>query len=312
MRRILPAAAIMLCLTGRVAGVELGTYVLVSTGLKGGTVSPPGLYPLSLNFFYHASSIRDRNGDEISHIQGLDFRGEADAYLNITGVTYITDLKFMGANYGARLINTSGVLELDTRIGPNKIRQHKAGNVDLYLEPINLSWHLPRFDIFTSYGFYAPVGEFNDDDPVSATDRWSHLFSAGMTAWLDKEKRWGLAIVPRYEIYHRNIHRDVTAGHDALFEWGISRNFRFTCANEKQPWASLDIGPVGYATWKVTQDKGPGASNERYSAYAAGLEASLTMVKWHNARFSLRAEKEFLNHSRPQGQMAMFTFAVKF
>jgi hypothetical protein len=307
---------IVLVLAPTTRSAELGTYVLGSTGLKGGTMPPPGIYAISLDFAYRSTDFRDRNGDRITQVQGQKFSGKAEALLNITGISYISDLKVLGANYGMRAANTSGVLNGEMQVGPVHVQQKEAGNADVYFEPLNLSWHLPRFDLFTSYGFYAPVGDFrsNINDPVTVSDRWSHLISAGITAYLDASKKWALAIVPRYEIYQGNIHENFRAGQDGLFEWGISRTFLFTSCGEKVPWSSLDIGPIGYVSYKTTDDTGFGVAHpfERFSTHAAGVEASVTVPKWHAARFSFRFEQEFLVHSRPQGQAGILRFSVKF
>jgi hypothetical protein len=305
--------ACSLAIASAAPAAELGTYVLGSTGIKGATVPPPGLYAISLEFAYRATEFRDENGDRVSQINGQKFSGKAEGFLNITSITYISPYKIFGATYGARIADTAGVLSLETRIGPFTNNQKESGNADFYIEPINLSWHLPRFDLFVSYGVYAPLGEFRRNDPVPVSDRWSHLLSAGMTAYLDAKKQWALSIVPRYEIFHGNMHSDSKAGNNALFEWGLSRSFVFLNPDKKTPHTVLDVGPVGYACWKITEDEAAGVSDpNRYSVYAAGLEAGVTRPQWHMARFSLRYEKEFMTHSRPQGQLGILRLSVKF
>jgi hypothetical protein len=309
--------AIAAGLAATAPAAELGTYVLGSTGLKGATMPPPGIYVIDLAFAYHSRDFRDSNGDKITQVQGQKFTGEAHALLNITGISWISEYKIFGANYGVRCADTGGELDDTLRIDSISARQKESGNADLYLEPLNLSWHLPRFDLFVSYGFYAPVGEFRRSSPVAVSDRWSHLFSAGMTAYLDDQRKWALSILPRYELYHPQIHEDFRAGDVALFEWGFSRTLLLTHECEKIPWGAIDVGPIGYGSYKLKRDTGTAVLNPldptaRFSTQAAGVEASLTIPKWHAARLTLRFEQEFEVHARPQGQLGVFRFSVKF
>jgi hypothetical protein len=306
------AVAIVLAAPGA-QSADLGGYVPGTTGLKGATLPPPGVYAISLSFSYRSTDLRDEKGERVTQVHGRKFTGKIDALATLTSITYISEFKVLGANYGARIADSIGNINTETHVGPVVTKHKESGNADLYVEPIDLSWHLPRFDAFASYGFYAPVGDFRRE-PFTISDRWTHLFSMGMTAYLDLKKTWAFSIVPRYEIHRRNIHEDFRVGQEALYEWGISKTFRFASEEQKAPWAVLDVGPVGYAAYKVTDDRGPGVMHPfaRYSTHAAGAEAGLTISNWHRARISLRYEQEYLVRSHPQGQEGVFRFSVKF
>lgn len=59
-------------------------------------VPPAGIYAISLNFVYHSTDLRDENGDRVTQVNGEKFKGRAEAFLNITSLTYISDLKVFG------------------------------------------------------------------------------------------------------------------------------------------------------------------------------------------------------------------------
>src|SRR5262249_55254916 len=153
---------------------------------------------------------------------------------NLAGVTYVSNLKLLGAQYGASAFGGFLRVHGDVTLETLSADKTEVGFVDFYVEPLNLSWHLPRFDLFTSYGFYAPTGTFHPTDAVNTgRDRWAHQISAGMTAYLDQQKKWAVAVVPRYEIFQHELHKDRTGGQDFLFEWGVSRTFMFMGCDQK-------------------------------------------------------------------------------
>jgi hypothetical protein len=304
----------LLLINGLLLGSEAGNYPLGFTGLKGGTMPPPGIYPLDVTFEYRASEFRDRNGNKASEVAGVPARGNVNVLAELAGATYVSNLKLLGAQYSASVFGGIGRVHGDVTLESLSVGTNKTGAEDTYIEPLNLSWHLPRFDLFTAYTVYAPTGEFHVSDPANVgRDRWAHQISTGMTAYLDEKKKWAIAVVPRYEIFQHELHKDRTGGQDFLFEWGISRTFNFMGCDGKIPWGILDIGPVGYNEWKTTPDKGKDAilGNVLYQTHAAGLEAAFMKTSWHAARFTLRYEKEFGVIGRTQGQMGLLGLSIK-
>jgi hypothetical protein len=317
--RILVAATMVHCvilaLIGTAYGSESGNYPLGMTGLKNGTVPPPGIYLLNLDYFYRAMELKDKHGKEVTEVAGRRVNGEVDIFANMTGVSYVTDKNVFGATYSATLFTNFGKVKGDVTLADLNVSAQKFSYADMYVEPVNFSWHLPRFDLFVAYEFFAPTGAYDPKDLANVgRDRWEQLFSVGMTAYLDNPRKWAFSIVPRYEIPQHELQKDRTGGQDALLEWGLSRTLTFMGCDQKLPWGILDVGPVGYASWKTTNDTGSAAvgGKIKYSTYAAGAEAAITMVKWHAARFSLRYEREFAVRARTQGQVAVLSFAIKY
>jgi hypothetical protein len=293
---------------------ESGNYPLGLTGLKNGTMPPPGIYPLDYSFDYHATELKDRHGEGVNEFNGARVKGNINISASLIGLTYVSNLNLLGAQY-----SVSGFAGVQRVHGDVTLEQLTASSTttglsDTYIEPLNLSWHLPRFDLFTSYGVYLPTGKFHESDPSSpGRDRYAHQISTGMTAYLDDKKKWALSIVPRYEIFQHEMHRDRTGGQDFLFEWGLSRTFTFMNCDGKAPWGVLDVGAVGYNEWKTTPDKGSQTvlGDVLYQTHAAGVEASFMKVSWHAARFTLRYEREFGVIARTQGQMGLLGFTIK-
>lgn len=321
--------ACALTITCSLVRAESGSWALGSTGLKSGTVAPPGYYFVDFFYLYDADEFRDRHGDKLKSLNDIDIN---DVKLQIQaesiGFNWVSPYKIKAlgdATYGCSILGTvahaKGDLSLGFDFGSRTkefgVSDSKLALGDTWIEPINLSWHLKRFDLFASYSFFAPTGSWDSNDVMNTgRDRWTHIFSGGMTAYLDEQKKWTAAITPRYEIHMGQQHKDLRAGDNLNVEWGIARQFVFINMKSQPPGPTgvLNVGPVGYAQWQITKDDGVDATAKSVKdrVFAVGVEASYTRIPWHFATFSLRANKEFGAENRPQGVQGMFTFAIKF
>jgi len=283
-----------------------------------------------LDYFYTADKFKDEKGKEPQILAGpgqvnLPSRNNKfEIFTNVTGLFYSSKLKvpFLNARYSASVWSTFGNVVGDVSRGRiDLIKDDKFGYADLYVEPIHLSWEWKRFDLYASYGFWAPTGVYDKDEGTNlGRGRWSHSLNLGMTAYLDKAKSWAVSIAPKYEIYHRQIDYNLTTGDDFLIEWSVSKTFTFwgdnmTPKGPKGPPAGiLDFGAIGYNQWQVTDDSGSSATNTSVhdSVHAAGLELGYSIPKWHGFRVHIRHQREFFARDRTQGHVTAFTFTIGF
>jgi hypothetical protein len=241
---------------------------------------------------------------------------DVELQAGLTTFLWVSPYKILGANYGASVTEAVGKAkgDLDLR-ETGSVAGTKVGMLDLSVQPINLSWHFDRFDFALSYGFIAPTGTFDPHDAVNTgLDRWSHVFNAGMTAYLDEKKSWTLALAPRYNIYMGQQHKDAQQGNDMAFGWGMGKEWVFTDKEKAAPTGIFTTGPVGYGIFQTTHNTGSAAVQKDVlpKVFSAGLEAKYTRVKWKGATFDLRFTKEFEAAGRPQGLSTTFGFGIKF
>jgi hypothetical protein len=316
--------AILFCLACSILRAESGSWLLGSTGLKSGSVAPPGKYFVNFLYLYDADEFRDRNGDKLKSFNDIDINSvNLELQVESIGFNWVSPYKVFGANYGCSILGSVAHVKGDLSLGlefGSRTKEIGASDSrfalsDTWVEPINLSWHLKRFDVFTSYSFFAPTGSYDSSDIANTgRDRWTHMFSGGMTAYLDEKKSWTVSISPRYEIHMGQQQKDLRAGDNLNVEWGIGKQFVFINKEIKAPTGILNVGPVGYAQWQITKDDGVDATAKSVKdrVFAAGVEATYTRIPWHFATFGLRFNKEFAAENRPQGVQGMFTFAIKF
>ena len=293
-----------------------GSWVPGLAGLKNGSVPGPGYYFINTSFAYSSDEFRDKHGKSVNQVLGEPVDFKVDVVANMTGFTWISPYKVLGASYGANIWGTVGYVKGDLSLGEIfNASSSETGLMDTYVEPINLSWHLKHFDVFTSYGFFAPTGKFDENDTANTgRDRWTHILNAGMTAYFDEKKSWTAATTFRYEIHMGQQHQDARFGDNLTLEWGIGKQIVFMNEEKTAPAGILNFGPVGYAQWQTTHNTGSDAIQKDVLAkvYGAGFEANYTRVNWKGATFGLRFNKEFEAHGRPQGMTGTFNIGIKF
>ena len=222
----------------------------------------------------------------------------------------------LGAHYALSATGACGYAKGDLDLGEEfNVQGSKFGLVDLNLQPLNLSWHLRRFDFSTAYGFTAPTGTFHPHEVVNiGRDRWTHIFNAGMTAYLDAQKSWSLALAPRYDIHMGQQHRNARDGDNLALGWGLGKQWVFKNREKTASTGVFAVGPVGYAVFQTTYNTGSAALQKDVlpKVFSAGLEARYKRVTWKGATFSLRGIKEFEASGRPQGLSATFNFGIRF
>lgn len=285
------------CLTLALCGMTLptslwaqafgGHYPAGVEGLKAATLPPPGVYFRDYNYIYWAN--RYRGGPP-----GFDVL----AYVQAPRLIWITEQKVLGGYYGADVLVPFVYQDLEFA-GFNESR---FGLGDICVEPITLSWHPKQWDIGLGYAFWAPSGDYDRTDPTSpGKGFWSHMFTAGLTYYFDKEKTWSISALNRYEIHHENKDWDITPGHTWTLEGGVGKALCKT----------IEVGVVAYYQLQTTSDSGPGASNAKDHVIGVGPEISLVCPRL-GLISSIRYLREVGAHDRPEGNTLNITFTLRF
>jgi hypothetical protein len=267
-------------------------YVPGVEGIKGSSLPPPGVYVRDYNLFYFSDRMNNSNGDEIK-------AADADAfiYANVPRVLWITDTKFLGGNIGVDALLPLKYTSLEA--GP--FDDSTFGIGDLFAEA-TLSWHVDQADFSVAYGVWAPTGDFSETNPTRAgSGFWTHMFTAGMTWYMDPEKKWALSALSRYEINHEQEDTDITPGQAYTLEWGASY------AASK----IVDVGVVGYWQLQTTKDSGSSASDEKDQVVGIGPEVSAVCPKL-GVIFSFRYLYEVMAENRLQGHTCCLTLTKRF
>jgi hypothetical protein len=298
--------AVILCTFGLV-GILFGTvfadetichYVNGVEGIKAATLPPPGLYYRLYNVFYNADELMDPDGDE----RDMDF--EVSVYAMVNRFVWITDKKFLGADFGADFVIPLIYTDIEIKGIPTPVDDDQFGLGDIFIEPFVLSWHGPRYDASFGLGAFVPTGEYDKDKPASpGRDMWTGMITLGGTYYFDVAKTWSASILGRYETHGEQDETNVTLGDDFHFEWGIGKTLA-------KVW---DVGVTGYCHWQVTDDSDSGLwdKSDRDRVYAVGPEVSV-FIPPAKLFASLRSQWEFEAQARSEGNVTSLTLTKIF
>ena len=297
---------VVLCLLAGVAVAgDTEHYVNGVEGLKCASVPPPGIYFRNYEVWYHATQVKDPNGDNLFIPDPGTRPGfKVDVLATVNRGIWVTDKikDYIGCDYGVHgLVPViSEHLEM-SRLG---VDDTSTGVGDLMFSPVLLSWHKKRFDLSFDYELYIPTGDRHQPRNLASLGKefWTNLFTFGGTVYMDEKKTWTFSLLSRYEIHSEQHNTHVTPGNDFHFEWGVGKAFK----------EGFEVGPVGYCQWRVTNDTGPGATEfSRNRVYAAGVEGNY-MIKSIGLGVVLRWEREFAARNRSEGMITTLNFNKRF
>ncbi len=233
-------ALTILVLIPQIASAQLnGENLKGDLGLASGSQAPPGAYAGFLYYRYNTDRINTKTGAKFNPSGSTTIAAGAPFF------NMVTKKKFLGANYGffvaVPILNTA----LETPRLDSKPTAHVG---DIYVQPVNLGWHLKKADVTAAYGFYAPTGRYTAGaNNNTGYGMWSHELSLGTTVYLDKKKAWNAATTGALE-FHTTKKNSNGAKVGTLFtlEGGLGRKFMD---------GGLNVGMVYYAQWKITDDR---------------------------------------------------------
>lgn len=298
------AALLAMLWTAQPASAQLsGFNIKGDVGLKAGSQAPPGGYVTIVFYRYGSDTIKDRFGHE------FPVNGDLTIGMGATAFTYVTNKKFIGANYG---FAAAPLVILNTAVeSPHFGVNPSPGFSDIFVTPISLGWHLKRADVTTGYSIFMPTGHYsagaNDNTGLGM---WGHEWSLGSTVFLTENKAWHAATNAAFEFHSKK--KDVAAqvGNMLTLEGGLGRNVLKGAGS---------LGLVYYAQWKISDDTLSGLpallvqGKNRTFALGPELNIPLATKKTLLGFFALRYQWETYARTTFQGSAltAMFTFLTK-
>ncbi|MHA3786864.1 SphA family protein [Flavobacterium hauense] len=298
----------MCCLMPIAATAQLkGGHLLGALGLKSGSQAPENtLTVLTPVYFYNAKSLRNSDGDEIA-------KPDISMFIAAPGVNWVSDIKILGANYGAAILLPFASNRLDSNI----IESHSDfAYSDTYIQPIQLGWHKKRADFFAGYQLYIPTGKYEvGGSNNSGLGMWINEFSGGTTVYLTPDKKWHFATLLSYEIHGKKKDTDIKTGDILNIEGGLGKTFYVMGSDTAAPKSIINAGLIYYMQLKTTGDEipvGPIIINpEKDRVYALGAEANLLHVS-SSTTFGFRWFGELSAINRFKGNTFFISLAYTF
>jgi hypothetical protein len=157
----------------------------------------------------------------------------------------------------------SGELVADLSLAATNLSAGAGGSgfADMYVQPLNLGWHLKRAHVVAGYAFTAPVGRYTagaSDDVGSGY--WGNNITSGTTFYITKNKGTSANLATDWEIHGQRQtastpsgqFSEKTPGQAFTDEWGVGQVLPL----KKHFSRLLQLGLVGYDQWQVSSNGG--------------------------------------------------------
>jgi len=305
-------------------------------------VAPPeeGFAVLWYNPFYTTDDLRDSDGNKIKSFSGsrtiklgpregitinatanIDLKLRLNSYTTQPLLCYFKDLKILGdPKYGLIVApayshlnvkvkaDINGDVTINGRrfLGVNRsieVKDSASGFADMMVRPVMLDWGTDRYDLVTSYSFYAPTGHYDKEDLANVgLGFWSHELSMGGLLYFNK-KATALLANAVYEFNTKKKGSDVTPGQNVILEYGISQYLA--------EWLAVGISGASYI--QTTKDTGSDifGPNNKQVCHTVGGEINL-WPKPGKFGVELRYFYQYYSKNTARGQGANLTAVILF
>jgi hypothetical protein len=325
--RIKLEAAVLACVFLASASSALaqqkGQWVPGQFGLNAGVIPAPGITYANLSLNYSASRLNDSNGNRVFQ----DLTGTYAFWVNENILYYVPKQKILGGYfmpYVALNYATGSVVADLTLASPDlSAAGGGSGFADMFVQPVNLGWHLKRADVNAGYAFTAPTGRYTPGASNNVgSGYWGNNITSGTTYYITKNKGTSANLLTAWEFNHgqRQVAStpagqisNKTPGQAFTMEWGVGQVLPL----KKDMSKLLQLGLVGYDQWQVTSNGGtvivagipvPASTIPYYSVHGIGVQSNFVMPAKNLAAF-FKYYDEYSAKARPQGRTFVFGFS---
>src|SRR5271170_1796884 len=249
-RRVLVLALIIAGVASPLLGQQKGQWVPGQFGLNAGVIPEPGVTYANLALNYSASQLNGPNGNSVPGINGTySFWVDENIFY------YVPQHKFLGGYFMPYVALNYASGELVAEIPALNLGAGGGGSgfADMYVQPLNLGWHLKRADVNVGYAFNAPTGRFTAGASNNVgSGYWGNNITTGTTFYITKSKGTSANLATDWEIHGQKTGTNITPGQAFTMEWGFGQVLPL----KKDFSRLLQLGLVGYDQWQVSHSSG--------------------------------------------------------
>ena len=189
-----------------------------------------------------------------------------------------------------------------------------SGLADLWVQPLNLGWHLKRADIQVMDAFMIPTGRYSPGATNNVgTGYFGNHFMTGTTFYITKNKGTSADLFTDWEVHGSRSgvnNTSKTPGQAFTMEWGAGQVLPL----KKNLTQLLQLGVVGYDQWQVTADSGtasignlvvPASILPFYSVHAVGGQINYILAP-KNLSLYFKYYSEYKSFSHTLGNTIVF------
>lgn len=279
-----------------------GDHLLGDAGLQSGTQGPPGLSVVVPVYWYDGTKLKNKRGNVIADKLNLNM------FVTGAGLAWVTPLKILGANLGGTLLVPFASNRLESTV--TTVSSNFAFS-DIYVQPVQLGWHIKQADFVAGYALYIPSGRYKlGGSNNSGLGQWVNEFSAGSTVFFDKKKMFHFSALAFYAFNSKKKDSDIRTGNNLTIEGGVGKTWYAGKKTTGIP-TIINAGIIYYMQYKTTTDKIPISSGlvldpAKDRIYGLGAEGNIFIPKIRSI-IGIRGVGEMGARNRIQGFTGMIT-----
>jgi hypothetical protein len=170
-------------------GQQKGQWVPGQFGLNAAVIPEPGITYANMALNYSASRLNDSAGNRLTQ----NVKGTYSFWVDENIFYYVPKQKFLGGYFMpyVALNHASGSVVADLSLASTNLSAGGggAGFADMFVQPVNIGWHLKHADVDAGYAFTAPTGRYTPgaSDNVGS-GYWGNNITSGTTYYITKDK----------------------------------------------------------------------------------------------------------------------------
>jgi hypothetical protein len=269
-----------------------GAYPNGAEDFMTGALPPPGVYFKNYVTYYHASSLKDNNGDDL--IPDFKLTGAADVLRFI----YVTKFQILGASWAVHTFIPLAYQKVT--IGGQDDERFSLG--DIIVDPIILGWHFKNFHITAGLDIYVPVGDYNKDHQANnGRNYWT--FEPVLAATYLSDGGFEVSAKLMYDINTENEDTNYKSGQEFHMDYTVGYHLN-------KQWA---VGVNGYYYYQTTNDEQNGnkVGSDGFEGRVFAI-GPVVQYGYKNMNFTLKWQPEFEARNRPEGNKFWFNLVYVF
>ena len=241
-------------------------YLPGTSAANSGVMPDPGFTYVNL-FYYNASDRLKGPGG-----RSVNVDGSLAVMVDNNLFAYVYKPKILGGSLASQAVIpvADGSLAASVLAVGAPLKAGGAGLANTYFVPLQIGWHLPRLDVQTGYGFFAPTGRYTAgaSDNVG-TGYWTHDLHAGATLYVTKNKATSLNAFNMYSFNTTQKGTNVKPGQNHSLDYSILQILPLAKDNKYL----LQTGFAGYGQWQTSDSTGRAApvAASRYGVNGIGF-----------------------------------------
>jgi hypothetical protein len=301
---------------------QKGQWVPGQFGLNAGVIPEPGITYANLALNYSSSRLNDSNGNRLTQ----NVTGTYAFWVDENIFYYVPKQKVLGGYFMpyVALNYASGSVVADLSLASTNLSAGGGGSgfADMYVQPVNLGWHLKHADVDVGYAFSAPTGRYTAGASNNVgSGYWGNNITSGTTYYITKNKATTANLATDWEVHGQRQtastpsgqFSEKTPGQAFTDEWGVGQILPL----KKDFSRLLQLGLVGYDQWQVTSNGGTvivasipvnASAIPYYSVHGIGVQSDFIMPAKGLAAF-FKYYDEYSAKARPQGRTIDFGFS---